>query len=611
MTIAKTPSSLPVCHAAAQSGALDMDSLPEWRLDDLYAGLDDPRIQADLAALEADIEAFAKEFAGTLPSVAADGTLGGAVMRYEAIEERIGRLGSFAGLVFTTKSSDPARAKFYADMQNRLTTLSSGLLFFEHELNDIDDEVLEQALKTSAHLAKYRPWLRRLRLLRPYRLSQDLERLSLERSQTARTAWTRLFDQTIAGLRVTVDGEKLTLVEATDRLTDPDRSRREASAKAIADGAAENHDLFALIFNTIVKDQAIDDRWRGLASPTEGRHLSNDVDGEVVEALSSAVQDAYGRLSHRFMAWKAKAMGLERMKYWDRIAPLPGGDTAVIPWDEARDRVLGAFGRFSPTMADIGARFFDKGWIDAPARPGKSGGAFAHPTVPSVHPYILLNYRGKSRDVMTLAHELGHGVHQTLAAEQGLMLSNTPLTLAETASVFGEMLTFRALLDSETDPARRRFLLASKVEDKLGTVVRQIAFYEFEKAVHFAVRDGELTPDEFGRLWRQTQDAALGPIIDLEGYEGYWSLVPHFIHTPFYVYAYAFGDGLVNALYDLYDQSSEGFVERYMELLRAGGTKRYDEALKPFGLDARDPAFWNRGLDLIERMIDELEAMDR
>lgn len=583
--------------------------LPTWSLDDLYTGLDDPKLEADSAQLAADVEAFEAALAGHVAAL--DGpALGQAIERYEALEERAGRLSSFAGLIFAADSTDAATTKFYADMQALLTRLASTLLFFEHELNDISDETLQAAYEASATLARYRPWLRRLRTFRPYRLAQDLERLSLERSQTGNAAWVRLFDQTMAAMRVSVDGRDVTQVEAMDQLTHADRPAREAAAKGLAEQAERQAPLLALIFNTVIKDKAIDDRWRGLKHPTHARHLFNDVDPEVVEALAQAVKDAYPRLSHRYYAWKSRALGLEPLAYWDRLAPPPGEDSRIIPWQEAREMVLGAFARFSPQMADLGRQFFTEGWIDAPSRPGKSGGAFSHPTVPSAHPYILLNYRGKARDVMTLAHELGHGVHQMLAGKQGLLLSQTPLTLAETASVFGEMLTFQTLLAQETDPARRRHLLAAKIEDKISTAVRQIAFYEFEKAAHEAAQGGELTPEDFGRIWRETQDAALGPAINLEGYDGFWALVPHFIHVPFYVYAYAFGEGLVNVLYDLYAQSDAGFVERYLTLLADGGARRYDAALEPFGLDPRDPAFWARGLDVIERMLNELEEQD-
>jgi oligoendopeptidase F len=343
-----------------------------------------------------------------------------------------------------------------------------------------------------------------------------------------------------------------------------------------------------------------------MPSPEYGRHLANDVEPEVVDALREAVQAAYPRLSHRYYAMKAKWLGLERLEYWDRNAPLPETDDRVVSWAEAKTTVLDAYAGFSPRMAELAAPFFDKGWIDAAVKPGKAPGAFAHPTVTDVHPYVMLNYLGKTRDVMTLAHELGHGVHQRL----GELLSRTPLTLAETASVFGEMLTFRKLLAAETDPAKRKSLLAGKVEDMINTVVRQIAFFEFERRVHAERRQGELTAEKLGEIWMGVQAESLGPAVNLgAGYETFWSYVPHFIHAPFYVYAYAFGDGLVNALYAVYERGGAGFQDKYFEMLAAGGAKHHKELLAPFGLDASDPAFWGEGLSLIEGFIDELEAM--
>ncbi|MEM0923813.1 MAG: M3 family oligoendopeptidase, partial [Pseudomonadota bacterium] len=423
-------------------------------------------------------------------------------------------------------------------------------------------------------------------------------------------AWNRLFDETMAGLSFEIDGKSLGIAETLDLLVSSDRDKREAGGRALAGKLGENIRLFTLITNTLAKEKEIEDTWREMPSPDHGRHLANQVEPEVVEALRSAVTAAYPRLSHRYYALKAKWMGLEKLEYWDRNAPLPDTDDRRIPWSEAQSTVLDAYGGFDPRMADLARPFFEKGWIDAPVKPGKSPGAFAHPTVTDAHPFVLLNYLGKTRDVMTLAHELGHGVHQVKAAGQGELLSRTPLTLAETASVFGEMLTFRKLLDAETDPAKRKTLLAGKVEDMINTVIRQIAFYEFERRVHAERREGELTADRLGEIWMEVQSASLGPAINLaEGYETFWAYIPHFIHAPFYVYAYAFGDGLVNALYAVYETGLDGFEDKYFEMLAAGGALHHKELLAPFGLDASDPAFWDAGLNLISSMIDELEAM--
>jgi oligoendopeptidase F len=444
--------------------------------------------------------------------------------------------------------------------------------------------------------------------MRPHQLSEDLERLLHEKYVTGRAAWTRLFDETSAALRFTFQGAELTSAEVLAKLTDKDPVKRRDAAKSLGRVLGENERLFALITNTLAKDKAIEDGWRKFDRPVSARNRANLVEDEVVDALIEAVTGSYDRLSHRYYRLKARWFGVEQLPYWDRNAPLPEAADECISWDAARGAVLDAYGDFSPAMAEVGRRFFDEGWIDAPVRPGKAPGAFAHPTVPAAHPYVLLNYQGRVRDVMTLAHELGHGVHQVLAADQGYLLAATPLTLAETASVFGEMLTFRSLLDRETDPAKRKIMLAGKVEDMLNTVVRQIAMHCFETRLHDERREGELLPERIGEIWLETQAASLGPAIAFdEEYRHYWAYIPHFVHVPFYVYAYAFGDCLVNSLYAVYEEASDGFAERYLDLLRAGGGKRHRELLRPFGLDASDPGFWKRGLALIERFVDELE----
>ena len=460
-------------------------------------------------------------------------------------------------------------------------------------------------------LGHYRPWLEDLRKEKPYQLEDRLEQLFHEKAVTGRGSWNRLFNETMTSLRFEVDGEKLSLEPTLNLLLDPDETKRRHAAEALSRVFKENLRLFTLITNTLAKDKEISDRWRGFVDVADSRHLANRVEREVVDALVSAVREAYPRLSHRYYALKAKWLGKERLPYWDRNAPLPEEPTQNIGWDQARSTVLKAYGDFSPRMADIAGDFFAKRWIDAPVREGKSPGAFSHPTVPSAHPYILLNYQGKPRDVMTLAHELGHGVHQVLANAQGPLMAPTPLTLAETASVFGEMLTFRALLDQAPSQRERRALLAAKVEDMINTVVRQIAFYSFERKVHIERREGELTSERLGEIWLEVQRESLGPAIDLKtGYENFWSYIPHFVHSPFYVYAYAFGDCLVNSLYAVYEKADKGFADRYLDMLAAGGTKHHKELLKPFGLDASDPQFWSMGLKIIEGLIDELEAMD-
>ena len=587
----------------------DLGSLPEWDLSDLYPAPDSPELKRDLETTEAEAKQFAERWQGKLSD--SDGAaLAGAIADYERLQERLGRVASFAQLVYSTDMSSPESGRFYQAMQEKVTAISSQLLFFTLEINRIDEAALEGKLSDPA-LARWAPWLRDQRAWRPHQLDDAVERVLHEKHVTGRAAWTRLFDETMSSLRFEFDGEKLSETEILDKLTEADRPLRERAARTFGAGLKEQERLLALITNTLARDKAMEDNWRSFSRPVSSRNLANLVEDEVVDALVEAVVEAFPRLSHRYYSLKARWLGLEKLAYWDRNAPLPESDDRRIPWEEAQATVLDAYAAFSPDLAAEGRRFFENAWIDAPLRPGKTSGAFAHPTVPSAHPYLLLNYQGRVRDVMTLAHELGHGVHQVLAGQrQGLLLASTPLTLAETASVFGEMLTFRALLAKTEDPARRRVMLAGKVEDMLNTVVRQIAFHRFETRVHAERRDGELLPEQLGRHWMETQREALGPAFDLDpDYAIYWAYVPHFVHVPFYVYAYAFGDCLVNSLYAVYEQAHEGFAERYLELLAAGGSKRHKELLAPFGLDASDPAFWRKGLSVVEGMIDELEQL--
>ncbi len=583
------------------------EELPTWDLSDLYSGPDSPFVEADLAKADHAARSFASAYQGRLAAVSGN-ALATAIADYERIEELLGRLMSYAQLLFSGDSTNAEIGRFYQTVSERVTTISSHLLFFALELNRLDEAVLEQKLADPA-LARWRPWLRDLLVFRPHQLSDELEKLLHEKEVTGRSAWSRLFDETVAAMRVPIGSEELTVSAALNRLSDRDRSVREAAGRAIGTTFGENIRLFSLVTNTLAKDKEIVDTWRHYPRPGSYRNRANMVEDEVVDALVSAVRADFPRLAHRYYLMKAKWLGLPKLMHWDRNAPLPDDDDRSIAWQDARERVLTAYGAFSPDLAAVGRRFFDRPWIDATLKPGKAGGAFAHPTVPSAHPYLLLNYHGRTRDVMTLAHELGHGVHQVLAAEQGYLMAGTPLTLAETASVFGEMLTFRALLDA-AEPRQRRVMLAAKVEDMLNTVVRQVAFYHFETLLHDERRSGELVPDRIGELWLQVQTESLGPAFEFTPeYSVFWSYVPHFIHTPFYVYAYAFGDCLVNALYSVFQAGHPGFQAKYLDMLRAGGTKRHKELLAPFGLDASDPAFWKKGLDVVAGFIDELEQV--
>ncbi|KDU95439.1 oligoendopeptidase F [Komagataeibacter rhaeticus AF1] len=600
----------PVREEAGQpsGGAPGLSGLPRWDLSDLYEGPQAPQLATDLDQADADSQDFARVWQGRLASVAG-GELAQAIAEYQRIDEVLGRAGSYAQLLFAANTSDSEVARFAQSVNERLTAISTHLLFFTLEINRIPDDVLAAQMSDPA-LAHWAPFLRDLRVFRPYQLPDEVEAVLHEKSVTGPAAWNRLFDETMAGLRVRVGGESLTLGNVLDTMSSPDRSVRASAARAIGDELGRNVKLFSLITNTLAKDKAIMDGLRHYPRPTSARNCANMVEDEVVDALVQAVTEAYPRLSHRYYALKAKWLGLEKLEYWDRNAPLTTQDEPLIGWTEATGQVLGAYEGFDPRMGKVAKEFFDHAWIDAPPVPGKASGAFAHPTVPSVHPYLLLNYRGRTRDVMTLAHELGHGVHQVLAGRQGYLMSSTPLTLAETASVFGEMLTFRALLDAQTDPTRRRLMLAAKVEDMLNTVVRQVAFYRFETLVHEERRKGELLPARIGEIWRQTQAESLGPAFNFTpDYDVYWTYVPHFIHSPFYVYAYAFGDCLVNALYGVFRSGHPGFQDKYLDMLAAGGTKRHRELLAPFGLDAADPGFWQKGLDVIAGFIDELERV--
>ncbi|MBM3469051.1 MAG: M3 family oligoendopeptidase [Alphaproteobacteria bacterium] len=592
------------------------ESLPRWDLTDFYDSIKDPKIQEDLAHAMSLAKNFCQSYEKKFtPNGSLTGSWKGedlykALQEYENIDELLGKLISYGYLSFATNVNNPPVLQFFQMIQEQVTNISSNLIFFTLELNQIEDEALKKAYQDSADLTKYSPWVDNIRLFRPHQLSADLEKLLHEKSVTGRSAWIRLFEETLAGMKFSLMNKEMTLAEVLNLLSNKDAGARQSAAQALSEGLTRNASILTLVTNTLAKDKEIEDNWRQYPHPVAARNLSNQVEDEVIEALASAVKGSYSRLSHRYYALKAKWLGLKKLEYWDRNAPLPEAEDNLIPWKDAQDIVLNAYQNFHPEMAQIGRKFFDQPWIDAPSQSGKESGAFSHPTVPNVHPYILLNYHGKLRDVMTLAHELGHGIHQVLAAKQGFLLSATPLTIAETASVFGEMLTFKALLAKTTTPLQKRSLLASKVDDMINTVVRQIAFFEFERTLHQKRRTGELTTDDIGAIWIETQKEALGDAVNLDPLvRPYWGYISHFIHAPFYVYAYAFGDCLVNSLYSVYESQYPNFSNLYIDLLKAGGTKRYGELLEPFGLNAKDPAFWQKGLNVISALIDELEQL--
>ena len=595
---------------ANHSGGKDLGDLPVWDLTDLYSAPDAPELKRDLDWLEQACADFAADYQGKLAELDAAGMLD-CVLRYEKIDMIQGRLMSFAGLRYYQQTTDPERAKFLSDCQDRITGFTTPLVFFSLEINRLPDAHLDALFAASGDLARYQPIFDRLRALRPHQLSDELEHFLHDQSVVGATAWNKLFDETVAALTFAVDGEEMNVEGTLNLLSEQDRAKREAAARELARVFGANVKLFARVHNPLAKEKEIEDRWRKMPTPQTGRHLANHVEPEVVEALRNAVVNAYPKLSHRYYELKRKWLNLDKLEVWDRNAPLPIEDTRTVNWTEAQTLVLDAYAEFDPQMANIAKPFFERGWIDAAVKPGKAPGAFAHPTVTDVHPYVMLNYLGKPRDVMTLAHELGHGVHQVLASGQGELLASTPLTLAETASVFGEMLTFRKLLGAAKTDTEKKVLLAGKVEDMINTVVRQIAFYDFECKLHDARRQGELTPDDLGALWMSVQAESLGPAFTfMEGYETFWAYIPHFVHSPFYVYAYAFGDGLVNALYAVYEEGGAEFQAKYFEMLRAGGSKHHKDLLAPFGLDASDPGFWDKGLSIIAGFIDELEAME-
>lgn len=597
--------------ASAQKTPLET-SLPRWDLTDFYTSLADPKIQDDFDQAGKRAQEFASTYGQkfTMPGSWTGNDLYQAIQTYEQIDMLLGKLMSFGYLTFATHVKNPSVLQFFQMVQERSTTISAHLIFFSLEVNQIEDADLEKAYGESVDLTRYKPWIESIRLFRRHQLSPDLEKLLHEKSVTGRNAWVRLFEETLAGIKFQVDHQEMSLAEVLNRLGYKDAKIRKEAAKALSEGLTHQVSILTLVTNTLAKDKEIEDAWRLYPHPVAARNLANQVEDDVVEALVKTVKDNYDRLSHRYYALKAKWLGLEKLEYWDRNAPLPEADDTLIPWERAQETVLNAYQAFHPELARIGQQFFEKPWIDAPSQPGKESGAFSHPTIPSVHPYILLNYHGKLRDVMTLAHELGHGIHQVLASDQGYFLSATPLTIAETASVFGEMLTFKALLAQTTTPLQRRSLLASKVDDMINTVVRQVAFYEFERRLHERRRQGELTTEDIGDIWIETQKKALGEAVNLDPLvRPYWGYVSHFVHTPFYVYAYAFGDCLVNSLYSVYEAGYPNFENLYLDLLKAGGTKRYPELLKPFGLDAKNPTFWQKGLNVVAGFIDELEQL--
>jgi oligoendopeptidase F len=582
---------------------------PSWNLSDFYSSTKDKKIAVEIKKITDDTKKFTKDFCGKVNKLNGS-QLFLAIKKYEEICEKIGKIFSYAQLLYASDLSNQINISFHQNISETLSKFESELIFFTLELNKIDDKKIATLLKNS-DLKKYQPFIRDTRAFKKYQLSEELEKFSLEKNITGRSAFVRLFDETVNNLKFSYRGKIINSQEVFDLLSNSDEKIRKDAAKSIGKTFEENSKLFAFITNILAKDKAIDDSWRGFAKPISARNLSNFVEDEVVEVLVKKVKENYATISHRYYKIKAKILGKKILNYWDRNAPLSKVENKIIPWQEAQNLVLSAYGEFSPRMKEIAEIFFKKNWIDAAVKTGKDSGAFSHSCVPSVHPYILMNYQGKVRDIMTLAHELGHGVHQYLARSQGYFMSGTPLTLAETASVFGEQLTFQKILKNEKDLKKKKLIIANKIEDMINTVIRQIAFLEFEKKVHEARKDGEISLEKLCDFWMEIQKESLGNAFKFDQeYRFFWSYIPHFIHSPFYVYAYAFGDCLVNSLYGVYKSGKiKNFEQKYLAMLEGGGTKGHQEMLKPFGLSIKNPRFWQAGLDVIIDYINQLEKI--
>lgn len=580
---------------------------PSWDLSDFYSSTKDKKITADIKKIALNSEDFAKNFGGKIVTSDAQ-KLFEAIKKYEEICELIGRVSCYSQLLYASDLSNQNNISFYQNINEKLSEYESKMVFFTLELNQIEDKKLAILLKNS-DLKKYQPFIRDTRSFKKYQLSNDLEKYSLDKNITGRSAFVRLFDETVNNLKFSYRGKVLNSQQIFDLSSNSNEKVRKDAAKSIGKTFEENAKIFAFITNTLAKEKAVDDKWRGFEKPISARNLSNFVEDEVVDTLVKKVKENYKKISHRYYTIKAKTLGKEFLNHWDRNAPLSKGEDKIMPFEDARDLVLTAYDEFHPEMKKIGKIFFDKKWIDAAVRTGKDSGAFSHPTIPSVHPYILMNYQGKIRDIMTLAHELGHGVHQYLASKQGYLMSGTPLTLAETASVFGEQLTFQKILKNEKNTKKRKLIIAAKVEDMINTAVRQIAFLEFERKIHDERKKGEIPLEKICEFWLEVQKESLGPIFKFEEeYKFFWSYIPHFIHSPFYVYSYAFGECLVNSLYGVYKSGKvQNFEAKYLQMLESGGTKHHKEMLAPFGLDAKDPKFWQAGLDVIIGYINQLE----
>ena len=585
------------------------NELPIWDLSEIYKNINDPKISRDIKNIRGSANNFLKKWKGKINNLSPSDFLI-CINEYQEINEAIYKIATHSSLTFATNMEDPEISKYNSSISDQITEILSTLIFVTLELSKVDDNTVNNWLNDK-EAKNWEPYLNILRKRNPYLLDPLVEEILIEKSATGRSAWIRLFDETSAALRFPFKNKSLTEAEILNLLSDADPETRKIAGKSLSEVLENNKRIFGMILNVISRDRFIEDNKRGFKRIMSSRNLDNDVEDEVVDKLVNTVDKAMPKLTHRYYKWKANQFGQTKLDWWDRNAPLPHSSENLIKWSEAKDIILDSFSSFHPEISNLAELFFKNNWIDASLRKGKASGAFAHPSVPSLHPYILVNYQGKIRDVMTLAHELGHGVHQILAGKNGLLMAETPLTLAETASVFGEMLVFRKLLD-ESSIAQKKQLLSGKIEDMLNTVARQIGFHQFEVKFHEARIKSELTPEEISNIWMETQSHAVGPHINLgDDYRFLWGYIPHFVHTPFYVYAYAFGDSLVNALWYAYQQSDKDiFSNKYIEMLSSGGTKTHNDLLKPFNLSAYDNSFWEKGITMITGLMDELDDLD-
>jgi oligoendopeptidase F len=579
-----------------------------WDLSDLYESSDDPRLESDVEETETATAAFHERYYGKVAELDAAG-LAEAIAERERIESTFTRAIYFAHLSFATDMADPQRGALIARLTEKGAVLDTQLLFFGLELAEIDDAAMESLLADPA-LERWDHWLRTVRKFRPYLLSEPEEKILTEKSVSGVSAWGRLYEELLGAIKVTLDGEEIGFEQAMAKLYSPDRDLRRRASEAVTESLAPGLRTRSYIFNTTILDKSIDDRLRGYETWLTARNLSNDTTDEAVQALIDATVARFD-VPQRYYRLKAKMLGLDLLAFYDRMAPI-GDDPTTVPWDDARDLVVAAYADFSQTSGDIVERFFTERWIDAPVRENKRTGAFCATSVPGVHPFILMNYTADRRSVLTLAHELGHGLHGVLAEPLGLFNAQTPLTTAETASVFGEALTFKRLLALEEDPMRRLNLLAGRIEDSIATVFRQVAMNRFEDAVHTARRsEGELSVERLEELWLETQRTLFDDSVDVDGYGTWWSYVPHFLSTPGYVYAYSYGFLFALSIFRKYELEGESLVDPYLDLLRAGGSRPPEELARMVGLDLTDARIWNSGIDALAADLDETEALAR